>query len=572
MRIRFIGLALALIGSGVSAAPRAHSASSGGIAPISISSGPLSCASSVKGIACLGIPYAAAPVGMRRFRAPAPAPRWTVPRDATRFGAACLQPQTAYDRAQGAEDCLYLNVYRPAGAGEALPVIVWLHGGGFMNGSGNAFDGSTLANTAHAIIVTVNYRLGPFGWLALPSLAAEARDGSTGNYGLLDTLAALRWVKGNIAALGGDPDRVTLAGQSAGGEQVLALVSSPYARGLFRRAISMSAPASLPLPTVAASAARRTALLREVGCAEERQQPECLRAVPAGRLLAASHESWNLLKVGGLQWTPTIDDAVLPDQWLARFRSGDFNRVPVMIGHTKHEGRLFQAIYENDVGRAMTEAEFEGVTKAVFHAVSPIVRREYPASAFPTVGARLSQIIVDAQFAAGEQADRAALARFVPVYGYQSCDETAPESHVHAGFSSIGCGHDSDLTYLFQWDDSAHRAPTFTPQQQALATAMGRYWGNFAATGDPNGAGLPRWPAQQVDSDIVQLLEPATTGGIRPTPDGAYSKEHDLTFWHRLMWFGANIKWVGLGVTIALALVIAAILVVRQRGHGAASA
>ena len=193
----------------------------------------------------LGIPYAAPPLGDLRLRAPVEHAPWTDVRDATRFASASLQAKTEYDGAQGSEDCLYLNVYKPGAAadGSPLPVMMWLHGGGFVNGSGNAFNGAFLAQTANVIVVTVNYRLGPLGWLALPSLAAEADDHSTGNYGLLDSIAALKWIKRNISSFGGDAGRVTIFGQSAGGEQVLALIASPLATGLFHRAISMSAPA-----------------------------------------------------------------------------------------------------------------------------------------------------------------------------------------------------------------------------------------------------------------------------------------------------------------------------------------
>ena len=232
------------------------------------------------------MPYAAPPFGVLRLRPPAAAPAWQGVRDATRLASSCLQAKSEYAKAQeGAEDCLYLNVYVPREtipeATARLPVMVWLHGGGFVNGSGNAFNGERLAKTANAIVVTVNYRLGPFGWLALPSLAAEAPDHATGDYGLRDSIAALGWVQRNIAVLGGDPQRVSLFGQSAGAEQTLALVASPLAAGLFQRAISMSAPASLSMPTVDAAAAKRKAFLDELGCSDPSNQRDCLRSLPA---------------------------------------------------------------------------------------------------------------------------------------------------------------------------------------------------------------------------------------------------------------------------------------------------
>jgi para-nitrobenzyl esterase len=148
----------------------------------------------------------------------------------------------------------------------------------------------------------------------------------------------------------------------------------------------------------------------------------------------------------------------------------------------------------------------------------------------------MSQIVVDALFATGENRNRDALARYVPVYGYQSCDEKAPESHVHARFSPIGCGHDSDLAYLFQWDDFAGRQPDFTPEQRDLAVQMGRYWGNFAASGNPNGTRLPRWPVDTAGAGWIELLEPAGTDGIRAIPEGMYREQHHVQFWTTLLW------------------------------------
>jgi para-nitrobenzyl esterase len=496
--------------------------------------GALHCSTSADGTACRGIPYAAPPVGALRFRPPAPPQRWRGVRDATRFASACLQAATAYDPAQGAEDCLYLNVYRPPAARSAgaLPVIVWLHGGGFMNGSGNAFDGTRLATSANAVVVTVNYRLGPFGWLALPSLAAETPDGTTGNYGLLDSIAALQWVKRNIAALGGDPARVTVAGQSAGGEQVLALLSSDAATGLFSRAISMSAPTSLPLATTVQSAARRGDFLAKLGCTDVATQATCLRKVGAATMLAAADESWDLLRVPGfLRWTPTLDGAVLKAQWVDRYRAGRAPRSPVMIGHTADEGALFTAIYQNVQGSPMTDAEVAGEIERIFKDKAAAVAAAYPATRFPTPRARMDAIMVDALFAEGETLDRAALAAFQPVYGYRFADPQAPESHVHSRFDPIGSGHDSDLAYLFQWDDFAGRRPALDADQRRLAETIGQYWGRFAATGDPNGPGLPVWPTAGAGGDTVQLLETSAQGGVRTAAPGSYRRDHQLELW-----------------------------------------
>ena len=359
----------------------------------------------------LGIPYAAPPVGDLRLRAPVEHAAWSDVRDATRFGSASLQTKTEYGEAQGSEDCLYLNVYKPTVVDESqlIPVMVWIHGGGFVSGSGSAFYGANLARTAHAIVVTINYRLGPLGWLGLPSLAAEAPDHSTGNYGLLDCIAALKWVKRNISGFGGDPGRVTIFGQSAGGEQVFALLGSPLAAGLFHRAISMSAPATLPLPTVAENAKSRAAFLAKLGCSDETTQIANLRSLTAQEIIDAADESWNLL-VNYLSWTPTVDGVVLPDQWVTLFREGRFNRVPVMMGHTKHEVRLMSAIYENGTGCAMTPAQAQELLRNFFGAKADRIAQEYGIPAVHEPFGPLSDCLTDALFSIGLSNDRDALA------------------------------------------------------------------------------------------------------------------------------------------------------------------
>jgi para-nitrobenzyl esterase len=484
--------------------------------------------------AVLGIPYAAPPVGDLRFRPPQEPVPWDGVRDGTIFGPASLQPSTEYDPANGSEDCLYLNVYEPTGPSgpESLPVMVWLHGGGFVNGSGNAFFGGFLAQTAGAVIVTVNYRLGPLGWLALPSLAAESEDGNAGNYGLLDTIAALGWVRDNIAAFGGDPGRVTVFGQSAGAEQVLALLASPLTAGLLHRAISMSAPAGLTLPDLDAAAARNTGFLQRMGCEDTGAQLSLLRGASAQSLVNAAQMSWDLVAAGGIPFTPTVGGGVLPGQWLDLFRQGKFHHVPVMIGHTKQEGRLFTAIHENNLGRRVTSEDLTGRLVASGLFPEPLIKevaRKYELDSTPDIGGALADTLVDSLWAAGLEKCRAALARETTVYSYQTFDPDAPESHVHAQFSTIGAGHDSDLSELFQWDDFTSEPPRLSAEQQRYAVQLGRYWGQFAATGDPNGAGLPTW--RPMNEGYVQYLETDRTGGTRSVTNAEYQEDHKYRFW-----------------------------------------
>ncbi len=484
----------------------------------------------------LGIPYAAPPVGDLRLRAPIEHAAWTDVRDATEFGSASLQTKTEYGRAEGSEDCLYLNVYRPGSADPSspLPVMVWHHGGGFVSGSGNAFYGAYLAQTANAVVVTVNYRLGPLGWLGLPSLAAEAPAHSTGNYGLLDYIAALTWVQRNISAFGGNPGLVTIFGQSAGGEVALGLVGSPMGAGLFHRAISMSAPASIPLPTVAESAASREEFLAKLGCSDEATQIERLRSLTAQEIIDAADESWDMVADTGLSWTPTIDGVVLLDQWINRFRQGKINRVPVMMGNTKDEVRLMGAIYENNNKQKITPAQATFIAKNFFGPKADKVIHEYAIGSAVEPFGPICASLTDALFAIGLSDDCDALSDLVSVFRYQSFDPNAPESHVHALYTKIGAGHDSDLPYLFQWDDFEGQQPTFTPEQQALAVAMGRYFGQFAATGDPKTDGLPHWPPTS-DGQTIQYLETASTGGVRSVPTSEYLAEHKVAFWRALV-------------------------------------
>jgi para-nitrobenzyl esterase len=486
---------------------------------------------------CLGIPYASPPVGDGRWRAPAAPAPWTSALDATQFRSECLQDDTEYvEERHGAEDCLYLNVYMPkTDAAGALPVMVWFHGGGFVNGSGNAFHGANLAQTAQAIIVTVNYRLGPFGWLGLESLAEEAPDGTTGNYGILDQIAALKWVQSEIGHFTGDKGNVTIFGQSAGGESVFIHLASPLSKGLFHRAISMSSPAALAMPTIAAQTEKRTPFLQELGCTDVATQISCLRAKSADELLAAADENWDLIAARGLDWTPTVDGAVLPTQWIDAYRSGNFNKVPVMIGHTRDEGRLFVSVYENNNGHAMSEQELVDAVDDVAGPAAQLVLSSYPPEEVGTPGNRISAIIVDSLFATGENNNRDALVPWAPVYGYRSCDPNAPPSHAVGLFSPVGCGHDSDLPYLFQYDDHERAEPHFTSEQQALAEQMGHYWGNFARSGDPNGDGLPAWPAHVAGQAQVQLLEPAQLGGVRTSAPNAYAEEHKIGLWTPLL-------------------------------------
>jgi para-nitrobenzyl esterase len=485
----------------------------------------------------VGVPYAAPAIGTLRWRPPAPAADWRGVRQATRFAPACLQSATQYDVHRGSENCLYLNIYAPGARAtrRPLPVMVWLHGGGFVNGSGNDFNGRFLAATARAIVVTVNYRLGPFGWLALKSLQ---QDGSSGDYGLMDQVAALKWVQRNIAAFGGSPHDVLLFGQSAGGESVLAQLVSPLAAGLFQRAEVESAPTALTLPAMAAAETRNdSGYATTLGCTDEWTQAACLRAVPPQRALAAAHEDMDLIRDGGLYWTPVVGTPSLPAPWIDLLRAGRFNKVPVMMGNTRNEGRLFAAIYENDLGHPVTAAALIKPGLEVYGANSQAVAAEYNPNEYPDAFVEASDVTTDGMIACSNDLNRdALLAGGAPaVYSWEFTDPDAFNVEVVGKYHRIEDGHDSNLPFLFQWNPghAATHIPPFTRADRTIAIQMGRYWGDFARTGNPNGPGLPTW-SRWVTGTSTPTQE-LTPGGARPLATSAYYQEHKCGFWEPLL-------------------------------------
>lgn len=496
----------------------------------------------------LGIPYAKPPVGKMRWKAPAPAKRFKGILDATEVRSPCLQDDTEVtDSRLGSEDCLFLNVYAPKKAKGKLPVMVWFHGGAFINGSGNIYNGSKLANTANAIVVTVNYRLGPFGWLALPGLAAERSDGSTGNYGLMDQQAALRWVKSNIGGFGGQSKNVTIFGQSAGGEAGFAHLTSPASQGLFSKVITQSGPVTLRFPTKDAAYEKYAPVAARAGCpsgGDPAAQVACLRKAKANKVLSAADETWDLVSRLGLDWTPTNDGALLPAPFQDMLAEGNFAQVPVMVGATAHEGKLFIGIYENNIGRAATDADIFERLNAFFAALSGLpesttatitrntIDRYAADPRYPTPGLQGAGIVTDALFSCSQATLRDSLSAKVPTYGYEFDDPNTPDVEIDAKFIDLGSAHDSELPYLFQIDPDTGKPPKLNKRQRALGVQMGEYWGQFARTGNPNGKGLPTWSPWQADSGIAQSLQPGGSVGLAP---GAFETEHQCSYWNALL-------------------------------------
>jgi para-nitrobenzyl esterase len=442
-----------------------------------------------------GIPFAAPPVGMLRWRPPQPVQSWRGVRMATSFSPVCPQlgryPPAAPQQTTS-EDCLTLNVWSPAATGDGkLPVMVWIHGGGLMNGSGSLpqYAGDQLAARG-VVVVTINYRLGVLGFLVHPELKRESRHGGSGNYGLLDQIAALKWVNRNIAAFGGDPNRVTIFGQSSGSFSASILASSPLANGLFRRAIGQSGAVFEPIeldplftPNGAAEAGMHFASKAGANSLAE------LRRLPVASLLRQNfNPQFN------------IDGHVIPSSPHDAYAAGKQNNVDLLVGTNASEGTFF--------------LDPKSVTVGNFDAV---LGRTYPSLLLRAVGASPGKSDTDARKAAVSidtdmrfrygmwaWATHALKSGKRRVFFYRFTGQPAYQpGHPYYG---LGSTHGAELPYVFGDLDS--RAAKWASEDRELASAIQQYWTNFAKSGDPNGSGLSRWPMFDREQALVMELGP----------------------------------------------------------------
>jgi para-nitrobenzyl esterase len=461
----------------------------------------------------LGIPYAAPPVGPLRWRAPQPAARWSGVRPATQYGQHCPQYGSKFGQGSMSENCLFLNVFTPAGSSRGLPVMVWIHGGDLTAGESDDYNPAGLVREP-TIVVTVNYRLGALGFLAHPALAAGA-GGSSGDYGLMDQQAALRWVQANIGSFGGNPRNVTIFGESAGGLSVLAQLVSPAARGLFAKAIVESGTYSLLQPSLATAETSGEAFATRAGCAS--QTAACLRGLPVRTILNDQGA------VG-----PDIDPAVLPQSIGTALADGEFTRVPVLNGTNHDEWRLFVAIFAAVTG-PVTAANYQSMiasTVSVSPAKAAAVAARYPLSSYPSPAEALGAVGTDAIFACPALTIDEELSRFAPTFAYEFNDEHAPELFLPpvSGFS-YGATHASEIQYLLGLNVTPFPA-TLTTAQQQLAAGMRRYWTSFARQGSPSSPGAPAWPPFGGGSQqMMSLIPPA------PRAETGFAAEHRCPFW-----------------------------------------
>jgi para-nitrobenzyl esterase len=449
-----------------------------------------------------GIPFAAPPVGDLRWREPQPAQKWDGVKETIAFAPAPVQGGNP--PSGKSEDCLYLNIWTPAKSkDDKIPVLVWIYGGGFSFGSSSEpiYDGEKLSKKG-VVLVSIAYRVGPLAFLAHPGLSKENAKGVSGNYGLLDMIAGLQWIKANIASFGGDPSRVTIFGESAGGIAVSMLCASPLAKDLFHGAISQSGGSFGPprkttypgenLKTLKDAEAAGIAYMQKAGASTLAE----LRQMDADKLPAG----WG----SGSAW-PIIDGYVIPDDQYKLYEARKYNDVPILVGYNSDEGASFS--------REKTPAEFVAGVEQRYGKFAKDLLKAYPVgdNSVPKTARDLAR---DAAFGwhtwswARLQAKNG---RSNVYYYYFDQHPDHPKDSPRYGY---GSPHAQEVAYVFQHLDEAN--PDITSSDQAIAEAMGTYWTNFAKSGNPNGPGLTQWPSYSDDRPHVMHFNKTPTVGAVP--------------------------------------------------------
>jgi para-nitrobenzyl esterase len=462
-----------------------------------VASGQLRGATLAGGAVFKGIPFAEPPVGDLRWREPMPVKPWASARDATRFSARCVQGGQ-----DTSEDCLYLNVWAPEWpARTRKPVMLWIHGGGNFAGSGSEanFDGESLAKHG-VVLVTANYRLGVFGFFAHPELTAESAHHSSGNYGLLDQIAALKWVRDNIARFGGDPRNVTVFGESAGSLDINVLMTSPLAKGLYARLIGESGPVVAP-PALAEGEKKGLS----VAAGLKADSIKAMRAISAQDLQKVTGQGLQFL---GPLLGVVVDGWVLPKAPFEVFQAGQEHRVDLLLGSNARE--LSRPFFPVAGFKEGIEAEFGPLAPRAMEVYKWKDAQE-PAPD-PVLGSAMAQWATDSQFRCGTVAELIWHSRAGNrSYQFQF-------SRVPPGRESAGAAHGSEIPYVFGTLPVAGRAanaPKYDATDTAVSNDMQRYWTNFARTGDPNGTPLAKWPK----------FDPAARAYLDLTAEGPVARE-----------------------------------------------
>jgi para-nitrobenzyl esterase len=481
-----------------------------------------------------GIPYAKPPVGALRWKPPAAPDTFTAVRDATKLAPHCPQNDTPFGAASKSEDCLYLNVYTPTTAGPH-PVMFWMHGGALFLGQSDEYDATRLV--AQGItVVTINYRLGMLGFMSHPSLTAEstAATKSSGNYGLMDQQAALKWVQANIGAFGGDRTNVTIFGESAGGLSVHSQLASPGAAGLFHKAIVQSgAYSNLRMPSLAIAETTGTTLSTLAGCAAP-CSADNLRALTVDQILAAQTAS------GISTWIPSIDLNVIPALIGTTLAAGTYNKVPIIQGSNHDEYRLFVGLNELTTGGplANTEVAYTTAVRGVFGPAGPDATHPslsdsllatHPFASYDSASLAFAAVGTDGIFACNSRIAAKTLSTTTSTWVYEFSDPNAPQLFLPpaTGFSSYGAYHASELQYLWVLPKTkGGAAVTLSADQQALTNTMVKYWTNFAKTGNPNSADLPNWPKYATTGDGADSILSLGTGAGNVKVTTTFAADH----------------------------------------------
>lgn len=479
----------------------------------------------------LGVRYAQPPTGARRWTLPRPVVKaaGTVPAD--KPGASCAQAggaPGASATASTTEDCLFLNVTTPKNmaAGAHLPVMVWSHGGGYTSGDGAAYDAQRLASQGNVIVVTVNKRLGVFGYLGLPGLSGG------GDFGLADVVAALKWTRANAAAFGGDAGNVTLFGESDGAMSSCALLTSPQATGLFdklalssggtcllnwpRNGLVVGAPAQTPYTSAKISDALGLEVAKKLGCSGSAVLA-CLRKLPTKKLLPISADFSDVL---------AYDTPLLPSNPATALLADKVADVPILSGSNQNEERAFVGGLEKAKPGTVTSVTYPVLIRQAFGTQAGTVLAHYPAARYASPALAFAAVITDRSWACPTLAGNAALAEHgSTVYGYEFAAADAPDVN-RAATKDVpqGAAHATDLPYLF---DLGGKSALTTTAQRTLATRMVGYWSSFARTGRPTASGGPAWPRlTSASGPTLQLADTSKTVD--------FASEHQCSFWARL--------------------------------------